>query len=124
MLDQLGYDQIGQLERLGNLIGGERPLSFLKAPNDQAKNMQRIPPAKIQAGIAVVDRHDEMVDMLVGVGNFSTQQHNHPTQLQPDQKERQGGKAAVDRIVFGYQYLGADIDALKDLISRTADDTG
>ncbi|EKD36367.1 MAG: hypothetical protein ACD_75C01534G0001 [uncultured bacterium] len=52
------------------------------------------------------------IEGLDGKGQLRPGQDKHPAEIDPDQKERDGGEGAVNGVVTGYSDLQIDINIL------------
>ncbi len=64
------------------------------------------------------------IRILKRTREFGAQKNDQPTEMQPEDEERQGGEAPVDRVIPGDADLGADVDSLKELITGPGKNSG
>ena len=59
----------------------------------------------------------------MGKSDLRAPQNDHPAKLQPDQEERQGGKAPVNGVVFGNPHLEFDVNHLHNMVENPGKQT-
>ena len=74
--------------------------------------------------IAAVAVETELLYILRSVGQFGTEKANQPRELQPQEQQRQSGKATIDGIILAHPDLSANVNELEELESTTRNRPG
>src|SRR5258706_8578538 len=108
----------GNFELPGNGFGVGRLYSLEKSFDAMVRDNQRDGSLRGMTQLRAIRLEFIGGDILPRKRNFGAEKHDQPTELQPDQKQRQRGEAAVNRAVAGHADLKFNIDKLHDLVDR------
>ena len=114
----------GYFQLTRHLDRGKRIFCLGKPSYDKMGDHERQEFLHLETDPAAFPIELERADVLVGKGYFSTEKNDHPAQMKPDKEKGQGGKTAVDSIVFGNEKLEINVGVLKRLVKCPGDEPG
>ena len=115
LVDDLPRHADGDVVPVRQAEHGVGPLSPCEAFADEGEDEHAEEVVVATADVARLVGEVIVLEVLVAVAQFGTEEADAPGNLCPEEEERDGGEATVDGIVVGHPYLAVDVEELQHL---------
>jgi hypothetical protein len=112
------YETHGDFKPDGNLAHAKRFLFLAESLHQEMEEpeSEHFRRGMVDSGINTLETVSLIV--LIRIGDFKAQEHDHPARLQPPEEQGEGGETSVDGAVTCHTNLKPYVDALNDLKKR------